>query len=514
MSAAAPPLVGRDAELRALERALERTGGGTSQALGISGEPGIGKSRLLGELGRRAASRGHLVAAGRAAELERDVPFALWVEALDDHIVRAGREALAGLGEDLLAELAVALPSVARVAGVAPAMTGERHLVARAVRGLLERMAAARPVTVLLDDVHWADPASVDVITLLLHRLPEGAVLLAMTTRTGRSPAVEDALHAAERHGDAVALELGTLSREAVDTLLAPSLGTTVRARLFRESGGNPFYLQALASAGAATATARAATVGAGVPRAVASALAGEISVARGEHAAPRAGRRSGRRSVRADARGGSGRDGRGGGAGSSRRRAGGRPAPGHRPATALQLPASARAPGRVRGGGRRLEAGRTRAGGRDAGSARRDGTGAGAPRGARGPAGRHGCGRAAVAGRRADGPCGARNGGRVVRGRTAAATRVARARRASSGVARCPGLGSRVRRTGRRGTRRPAPAARAPTARRSRRARGGCGDARRAGGAVDAAARRGSRRCSRPSGLRSAMSRPGCPRR
>ena len=110
MSAAAPPLVGRDAELWALERALERTGGGTSQALGISGEPGIGKSRLLGELGRRAASRGHLVATGRAAELERDVPFALWVEALDDHIARAGREALAGLG----AELAVALPSVGR----------------------------------------------------------------------------------------------------------------------------------------------------------------------------------------------------------------------------------------------------------------------------------------------------------------------------------------------------------------------------------------------------------------
>ena len=154
-------------------------------------------------------------------------------------------------------------------------------------------------------------------------------MLLAMTTRTGRSPAVEDALHAAERHGDAVALELGTLSREAVDALLAPSLGTTARARLFRESGGNPFYLQALASAGAATATARAATVGARRPTSGRVGAGRRDLVARAERAAARAGRRGGRRSVRADARGGSGRDGRGGSAGSSRRRAGGRPRPG-----------------------------------------------------------------------------------------------------------------------------------------------------------------------------------------
>jgi predicted ATPase len=69
-------LVGRDAELRVLERALEVVEGGGSRAIGIVGEPGIGKSRLLGELGGRAAERGHVVVAGRAAELERDVPFA------------------------------------------------------------------------------------------------------------------------------------------------------------------------------------------------------------------------------------------------------------------------------------------------------------------------------------------------------------------------------------------------------------------------------------------------------
>jgi AAA ATPase domain len=78
--------VGRGAELVVLDRALGAVDAGGSRALGLWGEPGIGKSRLLGELGSRALARGHLVLAGRAAELERDVPFGLWVDALDSPV--------------------------------------------------------------------------------------------------------------------------------------------------------------------------------------------------------------------------------------------------------------------------------------------------------------------------------------------------------------------------------------------------------------------------------------------
>jgi predicted ATPase len=144
-------LVGRDAELGALERALEVVEGGASCPVGIVGEPGIGKSRLLGELGGRAVDRGHVVIAGRAAELERDVPFALWGDALDGYLGERGAAVLEGLAADELADLAVALPAVARTTAVAPAVAVERHRVARAVRGLLARLAAARPVTLLLD---------------------------------------------------------------------------------------------------------------------------------------------------------------------------------------------------------------------------------------------------------------------------------------------------------------------------------------------------------------------------
>ena len=267
-------LVGRDAELRVLERALE---GGSSRAVGVVGEPGIGKSRLLGELGRRAAERGHVVVAGRAAELERDVPFALWADALDDHLAGRGAALVEGLADDEVSDLALALPAVARATGMAPAAAVERHRVARAVRGLLARMAAVSPVTLLLDDVHWADPASADVIALLLHRPPEAAVLLALAARTGRAPRLEARLETAVRDQAAEVVEVGPLSRGAAEALMA-GVGSTARERLYAESGGNPFYLEELVRAGS-EADGGAGPAGApGVPRAVRAALAGEIA--------------------------------------------------------------------------------------------------------------------------------------------------------------------------------------------------------------------------------------------
>ena len=275
-------LVGRDAELRVLERALEVVEGGGSFAVGIVGEPGIGKSRLLGELGGRAAERGHAVVAGRASELERDVPFALWGEALEGHLGERGAAVLEGLAADELADLAVALPAVARATAVAPAVAVERHRVARAVRGLLARLSAASPVTLLLDDVHWADPASADVIALLLHRPPDGAVLLAVAARSGRAPALEARLETAARHRAGEVVEVGPLSRDAADALMA-GVASTARARLYAESGGNPFYLEELVRAGSVAPGGSRPAGAPGVPRAVMAALADEIAGLDGE---------------------------------------------------------------------------------------------------------------------------------------------------------------------------------------------------------------------------------------
>jgi AAA ATPase domain len=259
-----------------LERALTAVEGGPSRTVGLRGEPGIGKSRLLAELASRAEERGHLVLAGRATELERDLPFALLIDAFDRHLAS---EPPRRLDDEHLAQLAAVLPAVGQMPGVEPAPSPDgRHRVARAVRGLLELLARQRPVTVLLDDVHWADAASADVLALLIHRPPPTRVLLGLAARAGRAPDLEAALETAVRNDSADVVDVGPLSREAADALL-PSLQRAARERVYVESGGNPFYLDALARAAAADPYRRAATGMAGVPRAVRAALAGEVGV-------------------------------------------------------------------------------------------------------------------------------------------------------------------------------------------------------------------------------------------
>jgi ATP/maltotriose-dependent transcriptional regulator MalT len=253
--------------------AVER---GPARTVGLRGEPGIGKSRLLAELAGRAKERGHLVLAGRATELERDLPFALLIDAFDRQLAS---DPPRRLDDEHLSQLAGVLPAVAGMPGVEPADSPDgRHRVARAVRALLELLARQQPVTVLLDDVQWADAASADVLALLLHRPPSDRVLLALATREGRAPDLEAALETAVRNGSAEVLEVGPLSRNEANGLMT-SLRRAARERLYMESGGNPFYLESLARAEGSDPRRGAATGLAGVPRAVRVALAGEVGV-------------------------------------------------------------------------------------------------------------------------------------------------------------------------------------------------------------------------------------------
>ena len=109
---ASPPLVGRRDALRAFEEALAASSAGAFRVLGLVGEPGVGKTRLLGELAAAAAGWELPVLWGRAAEFEQEMPFAAVIDALDDHV----EASLPGLAPRLDAEtcglLATALPAM------------------------------------------------------------------------------------------------------------------------------------------------------------------------------------------------------------------------------------------------------------------------------------------------------------------------------------------------------------------------------------------------------------------
>ena len=136
-------LVGRAEELGALDQVLGELEQGRVVAVELVGEAGVGKTRLLTELAARAEQRGHLVLSGSGSELERNLPFSVFVDALDEYVESLEPRWLAALDDDIQTELAHVFPSLsARADGREPAPQHERYRSHRAVRALLGRLAA------------------------------------------------------------------------------------------------------------------------------------------------------------------------------------------------------------------------------------------------------------------------------------------------------------------------------------------------------------------------------------
>ena len=288
MAMLAEHLVGRADELGSLQRLLDELDRGRPGVIELAGEPGIGKTRLLRELAARAEARGHLVLAGSASEFEQDLPFSVFIDALDDYVAGLEPEQLAMLDGAVQAELAHVFPSLSALAlGREVALQSERYRSHRAVRQLLERLAAPTPLMLVLDDVHWADPASVELLGALLRHPPATAVLMALAVRPRQTPErLLAALERAHREAGLARIELGALSPAETHVFLGESVGPAQAATLYEESGGNPFYLQQLARALDLTTGSASAAAGLSsaieVPSAVAAALAEELALLSG----------------------------------------------------------------------------------------------------------------------------------------------------------------------------------------------------------------------------------------
>ena len=243
-------LVGRRQEMASLVAALDGLRAASTRWVVVSGEPGTGKTRLLAELCAGAEARGYTVLVGRGAEMERELPFAVWVDALDDHVAALGRDRLEALIGDRVAELARVVPSAGAGEGSLGGLQDERFRAHRAVRALLQQMATRHPVVLVLDDVHWADDASFELLAHLLRRPAPARILIALAFREGQVPtALLAALEAAARDSSVTPVRLTPLSPSEADALVGGERPAALRQVMYRQSGGNPFYLQELARA-------------------------------------------------------------------------------------------------------------------------------------------------------------------------------------------------------------------------------------------------------------------------
>jgi ATP/maltotriose-dependent transcriptional regulator MalT len=279
-------LVGRAEELSSLDRVLAELDQGGSDAILLVGEPGIGKTRLLAELAARADAQGHLVLSGSASELEGDLPFSVFVDSLDEYVRGLGPNRFAVLDDDVRTELAHVFPSLTTLAsGRQMALQHERYRSHRAVRSLLEQLGSTQPLVLVLDDLHWADSASIELLGALLRRPPAAPVLLALAMRPRHVPErLSTALERAWRADLLTRIELQALSAEEARELLGDAVDRVDASALYVESGGNPFYLEQLArsfdrTSGPPAVHDETSLAAMGVPSTVAAALAEELAL-------------------------------------------------------------------------------------------------------------------------------------------------------------------------------------------------------------------------------------------
>ena len=252
-SAMSTPFVARAEQVDVLLDALDRAGRGTPEAVLLSGDAGVGKSALVRHVAELAARRGALVAVGHCVDLgEIGLPYLPFTEA-----VARVRELAPQVVEQVLAErpaLGLLLPGAPGAAGLAE---GDRLQVFDALARLLAAAGTPeRPLLLVVEDAHWADASSRDVLRFLVSRLLAEPVLLVVTYRT-------DDLHrrhpwrpvAAElgRHPRVVRLELPPFDADEVRALAVAVTGTEPAPdalhRLTERSGGNAYFVQELLEA-------------------------------------------------------------------------------------------------------------------------------------------------------------------------------------------------------------------------------------------------------------------------
>jgi DNA-binding CsgD family transcriptional regulator/tetratricopeptide (TPR) repeat protein len=252
-----PVFVGRAAELERLTDALERARAGHAPLVLVAGEAGVGKSRLVGELIGRAAASGATALVGACLDTgEGGLPFAPFSEALRGLARVLGPEATADLVGPAAGPLARLTPDLGPPMGVVDGdadPAGRQSRLFDSVLGVLGRLADERPVILVLEDLHWADGSTRDLVRFLVRNLREERLLLVGTYRSDelhRRHPLMPLLSELGRSERVERLELPRFGREELRAQLAGITGATPSEALvdaiLERSDGIPFYVEEL----------------------------------------------------------------------------------------------------------------------------------------------------------------------------------------------------------------------------------------------------------------------------
>ena len=256
--------VGRSQELARLRELLGRAADGQPLVVLIGGEAGVGKTRLAEQLAAIAIEQGARVMRGGCVPLgEEGVPFAPVIEALRGLAGDLDPAELKAVAGPASAELGSLLPDVAwsdhAAAGTGVAGAGQGRLF-ELLLGVVQRLAERAPLLLIMEDLHWADRSTRDLVAYLAAYLRSGRVMVVLTFRSDelhRSHPLRGLLGELGRNRRVQRLELPPFTRAELAEQLAGLLGAVPSARLvddiYARSAGNPFFAEELVLAGGGT---------------------------------------------------------------------------------------------------------------------------------------------------------------------------------------------------------------------------------------------------------------------
>jgi DNA-binding CsgD family transcriptional regulator len=250
-----PVLVGRSGQLSALDTALADAGRGHPSTVMVGGEAGVGKSRLVREFAERSRGTGARVLTGGCLELGADsLPFAPFISVLRELVHDLGAAGVAGLlPGGGTRELARLLPEFGEPAGPEDAGEARARLFEQLLL-VLEHLADAGPVVLVIEDMHWADRSTRDLLAFLIrNQLSLDGVLIVVTYRSDdlhRTHPLRPLLAELDRIGWVTRMDLGRLTRQGTGQLAAQIIGREpggdLLAAVYGRTEGNPLFVEAL----------------------------------------------------------------------------------------------------------------------------------------------------------------------------------------------------------------------------------------------------------------------------
>src|SRR5499427_1280945 len=249
--AQATPLVGRDADVSVLAAVLARAGDGAGSMVLVSGEAGIGKTRLCAELGRLHRQGGGRVLLGRAAPQEASIPYAALADALRG--ARRGEPAVWAAARARADVLWAVAPELAAGAG-GPGRSADRPVLFEALLDAVDEAAGDGTALWVLDDLHWADDSTWEFVQYAARRVARLALVLAVTYREeeiGPAHPWWPRLVRLKREPSVLSLPLARLSADDGERIargVDPALPQDTVAAIVERGAGTPLLVEELAS--------------------------------------------------------------------------------------------------------------------------------------------------------------------------------------------------------------------------------------------------------------------------